>query len=566
MMQAAIARRACASVVARSRPTVDMAEPLMKTRYLPPCLGLLVLATTAHSRPPDLSSVLEARFDGDRTGACVVAARIDSQRVERQSFCARTRAAGASPGFESAFEIGSVTKTMTSFLVADLIAAGKWSLDDPIARHLPPGTSVPRQGERQILVRDLLTHTAGLPPLPSRMSHADPANPYAALREADLLASLGDVQLDRPIGSRVEYSNFGMMVVSAAVTKAYGMDYEAAVKARLFEPLGMKGAFVTTPAPRESVAVGHTARGTPTAAWTAAPTLAGVGMVKATLDDMIAYVSAEMRDGPLAARLRLTQQPLSADFAMNWGRMRVEGREWLVHEGGTGGFSTFVGFDPAAHRGVVVLADAALTDLGGLGDVGSALMGAGTPVASPRRAIPVPLTLLRALPGEFALGPLTLRVRAAEGRLFAQATGQAEFELLADDKGDLYPSTFDALLTPLIIAGQVDRFVWHQGGGAMEGKRAGHAEPASVPGTGLAADCDGIYRLTPQFHLRIFRDDGRVKVQGTGQAAIAADVAVPDRIEVGAVGAVVTFNRDAKGVVVSATLRQGGALLEGRKE
>ena len=513
-----------------------------------------------------MSTVLEARFDGDRTGTCVVAARIDDQRVERESFCARPRGAGTLPGFDSAFEIGSVTKTMTAFLVADLIVAGKWSLDDPIARHLPSGTSVPRQGERQILVRDLLTHTAGLPALPSRMRDADQANPYAALREADLLASLGDVRLDRPIGSRVEYSNFGMMVVSAAVSKAYGTDYEAAVKARLFEPLGMKGAFVTSPAPHESVAVGHTARGTPAAAWTAAPTLAGVGMVKATLADMTAYVSAQMHDGPLAARLRMTQQPLSPRFAMNWARMRVDGREWLVHDGGTGGFSTFVGFDPAAHRGVVVLADTALTDLGGLADVALALMGASTPVASPRRAIPVPAPLLRALPGEFALGPLTLRVRADDGRLFAQATGQAEFELLADDKGDLYPSTFDALLTPLIIDGHADRFVWHQGGAAMEGRRTGHDDLAPVAGTGLAGDCDGLYRLTPQFHLRIFRDDGRVMVQGTGQAAIAADVVGPDRLEVSAVGAVVTFNRDAKGVVVSATLRQGGALLEGLKE
>jgi len=58
---------------------------------------------------------------------------------------------------------------MTAFLVADLVAAGRWSLDDPIARHLPAGTRVPRQGERQILVRDLLTHSAALPPLPARM-------------------------------------------------------------------------------------------------------------------------------------------------------------------------------------------------------------------------------------------------------------------------------------------------------------------------------------------------------------------------------------------------------------
>ena len=48
---------------------------------------------------------------------------------------------------------------MTAVLVADLIESGKWSLDDPLAMHLPPGTPVPRQGERQILLRDVGTFT-----------------------------------------------------------------------------------------------------------------------------------------------------------------------------------------------------------------------------------------------------------------------------------------------------------------------------------------------------------------------------------------------------------------------
>lgn len=538
----------------------------MKRPTLALSLGLLTLVSSVRADPPTVADALVARFQGDRTRACVVAARIDGERVERATFCAAPRAAGGAPGLGSAFEIGSVTKTMTSFLVADLVAQGKWTLDDPIATHLPEGTRVPRQGDRQILVRDLLTHTSGLPALPARMPHADPENPYAALSEADLLASLGDVQLTRPIGSEAAYSNFGMMVVSDAVAHAYGTSFEAAAKSRLFDPLGMKGAFVAAPAPGESVAVGHTARGTPTSAWTIAPDLAGVGMVKATLDDMVRYATAEMADGPLAARLRMTQQPLTARFAMNWALARAGGRDLLVHEGGTGGFSSFVGIDPSAHRGVVILADTALTDLDGLGDVGMALLGADSPIAPPRRAIPVPAPLLRAMPGDFDMGPLKAHVRADGARLFAQATGQAEFELLADDHGDLYPSTFDALLTPSRSGASVDRFVWHQGGGAMEGVRAGLADAPVGAGAELALDCDGTYQLTPQFSLRIFRADGHVMVQGTGQPAIAAAVLGPDRIEVKAVGAVVKCHRDAKGVVNGATLLQGGAVLEGPRQ
>jgi CubicO group peptidase (beta-lactamase class C family) len=132
--------------------------PLLRTLA---AMGLVALSSTATAvTDQDVGTRLEARFRNDRTGACVVAAVVEGAQVARATYCARPRAEGG-PGLDAAFEIGSVTKTMTAFLVADLIDAGKWSLDDPIARHLPPGTPVPRQGERQILVRDLVTHSSG---------------------------------------------------------------------------------------------------------------------------------------------------------------------------------------------------------------------------------------------------------------------------------------------------------------------------------------------------------------------------------------------------------------------
>ena len=115
-----------------------------------------VLALAAHGAQAmtdaELAQRLQARFAGDRTGLCVAAAVIDGAQVARAHVCAKPRADGG-PGDDAAFEIGSVTKTMTAALVADLIQSGRWSLDDPIAKHLPPGTVVPRQGERQILVQ-----------------------------------------------------------------------------------------------------------------------------------------------------------------------------------------------------------------------------------------------------------------------------------------------------------------------------------------------------------------------------------------------------------------------------
>ncbi|KPF67040.1 hypothetical protein IP84_14610 [beta proteobacterium AAP99] len=522
------------------------------------------LAQTADD--PALLEQLKARFENDRTGACVVAAVIEGAQVRRARYCANPKAQRTLTD-DTVFEIGSVTKTMTAFLVADLIEQGKWSLDDSIARHLPAGTVLPRQGERQITVRDLVTHTSGLPALPSRMNPAQPDNPYAGLTEQQLLDSLADVRLSRPIGSQAEYSNFGMMVLSLAVARANGNDFEAALKRKLFEPLGMKTAYVAKPPSGVVSARGHNPAAQPTSAWTITPNLAGVGMVRASLNDMIRYAQAQVgvADTPLLKTMQFTQQPLGRGFGMNWLVQNVQGRTLIGHEGGTGGFSSLVSMEPAAKRAVVMLADTSLADLGGLGDVASALLGLPRVVGKPRVQQPIPDALRKALEGDWALSGLPIRIWTDGGKLMAQVQGQGAFELFYDSRGDFYPTVTSATLTPVLQDGKVNTFRWVQGGGVLEGVRKGSrvAPTATNPAW---KDWAGEYQLAPSFSLRVFEEGGALKIQGTGQPSIPAEVTGTDRIEVKAVGAVVEFTRDAKGDVVSATLRQAGQVIPGPKK
>lgn len=539
----------------------------MKRKLLSALLCLPALAAALPDSDAAVEKLLTTRLDGDRSGACVQAAVIEQGKVWRASRCAGTRKDGE-PAAGAAFEIGSVTKTMTAALVAGLVDSGRWSLDDPIARHLPEGTAVPRQGERQILVRDLLTHASGLPALPPGFQPANPADPYASLTEAQLLAALAKVQLTRPIGAHPEYSNFGMMVLSLAVARSLGGDLEGALREQLFKPLGMSTAYVTKPT-GAAPAPGHLPDGTSAPAWGIATNLAGVGMVKASLDDMVSYARAQLGDGPpaLVAQLRRTQQPLAHGFGMNWMLRNLQGRALVMHEGGTGGFSSLVLLEPVARRAVVVLADTALTDLGGLGDLGSALLGLPQDL-QPRRAVDAPVALRKAIAGEYELAGMKLKIWDADGRLMAQASGQAAFELRHDSRGDFYPLGFSALLRPEPPAGgqPVARFSWHQMGGTMEGRRVGLVEAPPTITNPAWRDWAGEFQLAPQFSLKVFERNGKLMVQGSGQPAIAAEVAGSDRIEVKAVGAVVEFERDAGGKVVAAVLLQGGQKLRGARK
>ena len=532
---------------------------------------LALLAAAALALPAwaltvgEMQTKLDARFKGDRNGACVVAALIDKGQVLRAKTCAQPRG-DAEPGYDSTFEIGSVTKTMTAFLVADLIHQGKWTLDDPIAKHLPPGTALARQGERQILVRDVLTHTSGLPGLPPGFNPKNRSDPYADLSESALLAALGKVELSRPIGSQFEYSNFAMMVMSSAVAHSYGSDYESALASRLFVPLKMDGAYVERPRSKRPLAIGHLPSGHPTSDWHIANNLAGVGMVRATLEDMVLYAQAHLgrADAALLANLELTQQPLREHAGMNWMLFNFKGHDLVAHEGGTGGFSSLVALEPRAQRAVVILADASLADLGGLGRLGNALLGIDESPLRPRLAATPNDALLAAMPGDYELGPMSARVWLDGKRLMAQAEGQATFELKYDSLGDFYPESFGALLTPQFVDGKVDRAVWRQGGGMMEVTRKGTRTAATATNPRWK-DFAGEYALLPQFSLRVFEEGGVLKVQGSGQPAIAAEMIGTDTIEIKAVGAVVEFKRDAAGQVSSAVLRQGGQVLEGKR-
>src|SRR5262249_55814551 len=143
----------------------------------------------------------------------------------------------------------------TAALLAEFIARGEVALSDPIAKLLPTGTSVPSFNGRGITIGDIVTHTSGLPSFPWRLSDMD--NPYATLTEHDLLDSLAATRLTHAPGSQGAYSNFAMMVLSYALARRSGKDYETLLRERLLAPLGMNDTYIAKRPPQVRLAQGH---------------------------------------------------------------------------------------------------------------------------------------------------------------------------------------------------------------------------------------------------------------------------------------------------------------------
>jgi D-alanyl-D-alanine-carboxypeptidase/D-alanyl-D-alanine-endopeptidase len=546
---------------------------------------LLTLAAVMLSTTPafamsdnDLRAALEQRFKHDRTGACVAAAVIDNGTTATAYYCADPKS--HRPYDEhTAFEIGSVTKTMTAALLAEFIARGEVALDDPIAKLLPPGTRVPSFNGRQITIGDITTHTSGLPAIPSQYRVTDINNPYASVTERDLLGALAATQLTRAPGAQWEYSNFAMMVLSYALAKRSDKDYETLLRERLLAPLGMDETYVARRPPQVRLAQGHFSNTMPTVPWDFPADMAGVGGVRATLPDMVRYLEGQLgtRESAITSALAQTQQQVASvgghTMGMNWEILSTaniaNGHTIIMHGGGTGGNSSFVTFDRAARRAAVLLSDTALTDLGGLTTIGLHLIDPAVPVGVPRTVANAPARLIEGLVGGYRLqSGLGMQLRHKGSALTIQADGQPEFQMDYDSVGDFYPLQFDALLRPKRKADGTYSFTWFQLGGAHEAQGVGTRAAVASKWTPTEAELkeyDGNYPLTSSFALRVFFTGAKLFIRGTNQGPIEVASVDKDIFVAESVGAEIDFERDAGGKVIALTLKQRGQVLRGER-
>lgn len=540
---------------------------MLPTPLLALSMSLALVAPAAAMDDATLADLLAQRLAGDRTGACFAAAVIDESGTARALACADAKAPRPWDA-DSAFEIGSVSKTLNGLLLQQLIDAGQLTLDDPVQKHLPAKVRMPQHGDAPITLRHLLTHTSGLPSLAPSWQIRDPGNPYRSIDRRALHAGLAAITLSREPGTQFEYSNLGAMLLSDIISRTAGKPFAELAAEQVFAPLGMRS-FVDAPPKGVQRAKGHAPNGKPVSAWDADPALAGFGGVRASLNDMVRYVEAQMghRSTALDAAITASQRPIhppeGRDMAMGWMIAPLNGAQVLVHEGGTGGFSAFVAFRADRSRGVVVLSDTALTSLGGLSSMGLHLLDERVPLGKPRLAQPAPMELLDKLVGDYRLqGGMKMSLRRQGEALTIQAEGQPAFVMGYDSAGDFYPQAFDAVLRPQLTADRVS-FLWMQGGGAVPASRIDTVTVAVDAGT-LAAYA-GSYPLMPGFALKVFVEGGTLMAQATGQGAFALDAAGDDVFRADAFGIEIRFERGEDGAVSRLALHQGGQILRGER-
>ncbi|WP_329041690.1 beta-lactamase family protein [Streptomyces sp. NBC_00178] len=313
--------------------------------------------------PPPLSARLRPLLTSADGPATVVAA---VRGAERAVLC-------RGPVDEnSRFETGSLTKTFTALLLAELAARGEVRYGDRADRYLPfrlPGPP--------FTLLHLATHTSGLPRLPPGLLARAVrsgwlSNPYAGFTEGDLLASLRRTRLRHRPGTRVLYSNFGGALLGHVLARAAGGDggdYAALLADRITGPLGLSR---TDCDPNRPQVTGHWhGRARPVMLM---PGLAAAGAVRSSARDLLRLLGLLLDPGSvpdpfLRTALTEVQRPrlgvprTGSRVCLVWNlRPRPDGA-LLHHSGGTRGFTAFAGFLPASGTALVALTNSAPTPL-----------------------------------------------------------------------------------------------------------------------------------------------------------------------------------------------------------
>ena len=372
----------------------------MKREAEAPLLALLLLtalvgpAAAQSTFPPDsaIRALVRARMEASHSAGVVIGLLEPDGRT--RFLVEGTAGPGRTLDAESVFEIGSITKVFTGTLLAEMVQRGEVALADPVAKHLPASVRVPSRNGQEITLERLALQNSGLPRLPGNLRPASMANPYADYTVAQLYEFLNEYQLPRAPGESYEYSNLGGGLLGHVLALRAATGYEELVRQRILEPLGMTSTAITlTPALRTRLVAGHNALGDTVPPWDL-PTLAGAGALRSTAVDLLRFAAAALRgQGPVPSALRMAMAPRAPAGPMTigllWQRLAVNRRaageastDTIVwHNGGTGGFRTFLGLSPRAGRAVVVLTN---TGGAGLDDVGFRLLDPALPPGPPR--------------------------------------------------------------------------------------------------------------------------------------------------------------------------------------
>ncbi len=361
--------------------------------------------------------------------------------------------------------IGSLTKQFTAMGIMMLQERGKLNVNDSVCKYL---ADCP-QAWQPITIRNLLTHTSGIPNYTDFPDFAQMR--LQIVNPVSFVETFRNKPLEFAPGEKFNYSNSGYYLLGLIIERASSKPYAEFLRESIFTPLGMINTnFENARTPAANRSIGYSWQGDNfvKASYVDVSIPYAAGALSSTTEDLLRW-DAALYTTKLVSQKSLDEifTPFKSSYGYGWGITKQYNRRVVAHSGGINGFKSFIARFPDDRVTVVVLSnneDAPSQRIGGA--LTAIVFGEEYKIPQERRAVALDPKTLDAYAGQYQLAPtFIITVTNENGKLMAQATGQEKFELFAESETKFFLKAVDAQVTFVKDAGgRITQMILHQNG------------------------------------------------------------------------------------------------------
>jgi CubicO group peptidase (beta-lactamase class C family) len=260
---------------------------------------------------------------------------------------------------KEAFEIGSLTKNITSLLLAEMVVAQRVDLNENIATIF----DFKLKTKEIITLNHLASHLSGLPRLPDNMKDLYSNNPYKNYSRTDLKDYLTEnLVINQPPGQKWDYSNLGFGVLGYALEQKSNESLQNLYNKYIFNKIKLENTQLDRSFLKVNQVKSLDIKGKPTSNWDF-DVMAAAGGLKSTIEDMVKLTKIHFdKENPVVKMVFKERYQMNENVSSTLSWLYAKDKKVFINNGGTGGFSSSWSIQPDQKKAVIIL-----TNVSGLG-------------------------------------------------------------------------------------------------------------------------------------------------------------------------------------------------------
>ena len=434
---------------------------------------------------------------------------------------------------DTQFAIGSATKAFTALSVLMSADEGKLSLDDSPKKALPYFKMYDPETDKNITIRDLLSHSSGL-------NRTDLAMVTGKLNRAELIQVAAQAKPTAKLREKFQYQNIMFTAAGEIVANVQKTPWEKFVPERIFKPLGMNNSTMSLKDMEKAkdYSYGYTynfdTKETEKQPFRDIAEVAPAGSINSSARDMAEWLRFVMNGGTVQGKRLVSENGYqewlkpqmkiagTSAYGFGWFLQKWNNLDVVQHGGNIDGFNSLVAMIPEKKLGFVMLTNVSASSLG------SELMPLifSNILTDPKNEnVKLPLKTMQFIAGKYGTPERNVEIRIEGEDMFIVVPGQPPYKLVRTAprtfKAEGLPDGFGAKFTPETGDATTLEMIQPQGNQKLP-RLAGDAKPATPPAaTAAAKDLVGKYSGPGGGTIEIVETDGKVTFNITGQQPYA---------------------------------------------